>query len=145
MIDGAWLVPARLGVGGVLLLLAACASQPRPEEAVRPAAREVARLAALSRPVHLVGMRADAVEALLGHPDFERQERRAQYRRYDVDGCALDLYLYEAPSNGAPKVAWFEVRPVDPLAVLDPRACAWLEERLGAPATPERRAEQARS
>ena len=85
------------------------------------------------------------LEALLGQPDLERQERQAQYRRYDVDGCALDLYLYEAPSNGAPKVAWFEVRPADPLAALDPRTCAWLEERLGAPSLQERRAEQARS
>jgi len=145
MIGRSWWGRAGFGIGVTSLLVSACASDPRPEGVARPMSAEAARLAALDGPVHLVGMRADAVEALLGHPDFERQERRAQYRRYDVDGCALDIYLYEAPSNGAPKVAWFEVRPVDPLAVLDPRACAWLEERLGAPSTPERRAEEARS
>jgi hypothetical protein len=145
MVGGSWWGRAGFGIGVTGLLLSSCASDPRPDGTARPVTSDAARLAALDRPVHLVGMRADAIEALLGRPDLERQERQAQYRRYDVDGCALDLYLYEAPSNGAPKVAWFEVRPVDPLAVLDPRACAWLEERLGAPATPERRAEQARS
>lgn len=133
MVSGAWRGPACLGIGTTVLLLAACASEPRPDEAARPVSPEVARLAALRGPVHLVGMRADAVEALLGRPDLERQEREARYRRYDVDGCALDLYLYEAPSNGTPKVAWFEVRPADPLTALDPRACAWLEERLAKP------------
>jgi hypothetical protein len=142
MVGGSWWGRARFGIGVTSLLVSACASDPRPDGAARPMSAEAARLAALDRPVHLVGMRADAVEALLGHPDFERQERRAHYRRYDVDGCALDLYLYEAPSNGAPKVAWFEVRPVDPLAALDSRVCAWLEERLVAPTTPERRAER---
>jgi hypothetical protein len=90
-------------------------------------------------------MRADALDALLGRPDLERQERKARYRRYDVEGCAVDLYLYESPSNGAPKVAWFEVRPVDPLLALDSRSCAWLEERLGPPAGPERRAAETHS
>lgn len=99
-----------------------------------------ARLGGLDQPVRLVGMRAEAVDALLGPPELARSERRAQYRRYDVGGCAVDLYLYDAPSNGSPKVAWFEVRPADPLVALDSRACSWLEERLGAPGAPERRA-----
>jgi hypothetical protein len=145
MVGGSWWGRARFGIGMTSVLVSSCASDPRPDGAARPMSVEAARLAALDRPVHLIGMRADAVEALLGRPDLERQERQAQYRRYDVDGCALDLYLYEAASNGAPKVAWFEVRPVDPLAALDPRTCAWLEERLGAPSLQERRAEQARS
>jgi len=142
MIGRSWWGRARFGIGVTSVLVSSCASDPRPDGAARPMSVEAARLAALDRPVHLIGMRADAVEALLGRPDLERQERQAQYRRYDVDGCALDLYLYEAPSNGAPKVAWFEVRPVDPLAALDSRVCAWLEERLVAPTTPERRAER---
>ncbi|MCL6607643.1 MAG: hypothetical protein K6T74_06065 [Geminicoccaceae bacterium] len=145
MIGRSWWGRARFGIGVTSLLVSSCASEPRPDGAARPMSTEAARLAGLERPVRLVGMRADAVEALLGRPDLERHERRAQYRRYDVDGCALDLYLYEAPTNGAPSVAWFEVRPVDPLAGLDSRACAWLEERLGAPSLQERRAEQARS
>lgn len=141
MAVGSWRGRGRLGIGATMLLFASCASEPRPAgPADRPSA-EAARLAALDHPVRLVGMRADAVEALLGRADLERRERLGQYRRYDVDGCALDLYLYETPSKGAPEVAWFEVRPVAPLVTLDPRACAWLEERLGAPTTPERRAE----
>lgn len=104
-----------------------------------------ARIAALPDAVRLVGMRADALDALFGRPDLERQERKARYRRYDVEGCAVDLYLYESPGNGAPEVAWFEVRPVDPFVALDSRACAWLEERLGAPSASERRAAETHS
>lgn len=135
----------RVGVAASALVLASCAGGSSPPETVQSRSAGAARIAALPGPVRLVGMRADALDALLGRPDLERQERKARYRRYDVDGCAVDLYLYESPSNGAPKVAWFEVRPVDPFVTLDPRACAWLEERLGGPAGHERRAAETQS
>ena len=134
-----------VGLGGALLVGASCAGPPETVEPPRLRSPEAARLAALPGPVRLVGMRAEAVDALLGRPELQRQERRALYRRYDVDGCALDLYLYESATNGDAKVAWFEVRPVDPLMVLDPRACGWLEERLGAPSASESRAAEAPS
>ncbi len=132
-------------LGGTALLLGACAAEPMVREAAPPPSPVASRLAALPAPVRLVGMRAEALDDLLGRPELERQEKRARYRRYDLDGCAVDLYLYESPGNGDPKVAWFEVRPLNPLLALDARACGWLEERLGAPGTVERRAEELRS
>ncbi len=135
----------RVGVAAGALVLASCAGGSTPSETVQSRSASAARIVALPGPVRLVGMRADTLDALFGRPDLERQERRARYRRYDVDGCAVDLYLYESPSNGAPMVAWFEVRPVDPFVTFDSRFCAWLEERLGAPSASERRAAESRS
>ena len=113
MIGCSWWGRARFGIGVTSLLVSACASDPRPDGAARPMSAEAARLAALDRPVHLVGMRADAVEALLGQPDLERQERQAQYRRYDVDGCALDLYLYAlGVVHDPPRQAQFGGEPI---------------------------------
>ncbi|MDW8124953.1 MAG: hypothetical protein RMJ04_09290 [Geminicoccaceae bacterium] len=81
------------------------------------------------------------MDALLGAPDLQRQERQAVYQRHDIDGCALDLYLYPDRKSGVPEVVWFEVRPIDPGLALDPDACAWLEERLGRRRNEDRRAD----
>lgn len=126
-------------MGAAALVLAGCGTAPQPET-MRAVSPVEARLRAAPGPIQLVGLRAEAVDAILGAPELLRHERQAQYRRYEVDGCAVDLYLYEDRSNGAPKVAWFEIRPVDPLLALDKRACAWLEERLAAPGEAQRRA-----
>jgi hypothetical protein len=133
---GAW-------IGAASCLLVGCAAGP-PQDATRVVSPVEARLRAAPGPIQLVGLRAEAVDALLGAPELARSERQAQYRRYEVDGCAVDLFLYEDHSNGAPKVAWFEIRPVDPVMALDTRACGWLEERLAAPGQTPRRAAELR-
>lgn len=132
-------------LGGVALAaaLVGCAVSPEPGDGPAGRSPQAARLRAQSGPVQLVGLKADAVDALLGAPELARRERQAQYRRYEIEGCAVDLYLYDDRSNGAPKVAWFEVRPVDPLVTLDARACGWLQERLGVPPDGERQASDA--
>ncbi len=114
-------------------------SEPGPTE---PSGSAIAaRLRNRTDPIQLVGMRGDAVDAVFGKPDLQRQERAGVYQRHDIDGCALDLYLYPGPKGGVPEVVWFEVRPIDPSLVLDPDACAWLEERLERQRNDERRAE----
>lgn len=134
----AWTGSGGVAVGAACCILAGCAglSQPEPQRPVSPVE---ARLRAAPAPIQLVGLHPEAVDALLGTPELARTERQAQYRRYEVEGCAVDLYLYEDSTNGAAKVAWFEVRPIDPLMAFDKAACAWLEERLAAPSEAQRR------
>lgn len=132
------------GIGAAAFLLAGCTAAPQPDGS-RVVSPVEARLRAAPGPIRLVGLRAEAVDAILGTPELARSERRAEYRRYEVDGCAVDIYLYEDHSNGAPKVAWFEIRPVDPLLSLDARACGWLEERLEVPGEVQRRAAELHS
>lgn len=127
-------VLAALAIGG-------CTLAPEPGQPERPGSVLAAKLRSRPTPVQLVGMRADAVDALLGAPDLQRQERQAVYQRHDIDGCALDLYLYPDRKSGVPEVVWFEVRPIDPGLALDPDACAWLEERLGRRRNEDRRAD----
>ncbi len=135
-------VPGRAVVAlGFVLVASGCSTGPSEETARTSTSPIVARLRASPDPITLVGMRADAVGALLGDPELQRQERQAVYQRHDIDGCALDLYLYQDRGNGEPKVVWYEVRPIDPAMALDRDACAWLEQRLGGPQTSERRAE----
>lgn len=126
-------------VGAACCVLVGCSGLPQPEPQ-RPVSPVEARLRAAPAPIQLVGLHPEAADALLGAPELARTERQAQYRRYEVDGCAVDLYLYDDSSNGTPKVAWFEVRPIDPLMAFDKSVCAWLEERLAAPSEAQRRA-----
>ncbi|MCS6779327.1 MAG: hypothetical protein NZ555_06465 [Geminicoccaceae bacterium] len=125
----------------VVLATSGCATNPTEDTARTSTSPIAARLKAAPAPVTLVGMRAGAVDALLGQPELQRQERQALYQRHDIDGCALDLYLYQERGSGEPKVVWYEVRPIDPALALDREACAWLEQRLGGPTASERRAE----
>lgn len=50
----------------------------------------------------LAGRTADAVQALLGAPDFVRADPPAAYWRYGAGGCALDVFLY-ADAADAPR------------------------------------------
>lgn len=134
-----------LGPLAVVAVLSGCATGERldgslAEKSAASSSAQANRLRGLSGHVRLVGLKAEAVDALLGPPELARNERQAQYRRYRLDGCAVDLFLYDDRSNGAAKVTWFEVRPVDPLVGLDSPACGWLQERLGRPGDGERHA-----
>lgn len=136
------LVPGRAVVAlSVVLATSGCSTGPSEDTPRSSTSPIAARLKAAPAPIALVGMRADAIGSLLGQPELQRQERQALYQRHDIDGCALDLYLYQDRGSGEPKVVWYEVRPIDPALALDREACAWLEERLGGSPASERRAE----
>ncbi len=64
---------------------------------------------ALPSPDHLVGLGGGDLVALLGPPDFRRQDHPAQVWRYRDAACVLDVFLY-ARGSGALRVAHVEAR-----------------------------------
>ena len=75
-------------------------------------------------PERVLGLDRQAVEALLGEPDFVRRENPMELWRYRHEGCAVALFLYaeEADGRGA-----FRVRHIEAWAPgaeeISPRAC----------------------
>lgn len=47
----------------------------------------------------LVGMDLEAVQALLGEPDFERRDPPGRIWQYRTAGCILDVFLFDAASK----------------------------------------------
>ena len=69
------------------------------------------RLPDLPPEVGLMGMEQDALEDLFGQPSVQRAEQPAEYWRYSLGRCQLDVFLYPDPATGRQEVAYFEVRP----------------------------------
>jgi hypothetical protein len=95
-----------------LVLAAACgatgAGPPAPSPGVAAAP--------LSRPslpsgAQLVGFGGGDLVGLLGRPTLVRSEDHAQYWRYSLGGCQLDLFLHAEPSDGLARVVHLDVRP----------------------------------
>ena len=75
-------------------------------------------------PDRVLGLDRQAVEKLLGEPDFVRRENPMELWRYRHDGCAVVLFLYaEEPAGRGP----LRVRHIEAWAPgaeqTSPRAC----------------------
>jgi hypothetical protein len=81
--------------------------------------------------VQLVGLGGGELEGLLGHPTLVRSEHDAQYWRYGLGSCQLDLFLYADPSGGPSRVAYLDVRPSRHAPPGGAAACADLGRALG--------------
>lgn len=80
--------------------------------------------------VGLLGMEREALRDLLGEPAIRRAEQHAEYRRYSLGRCQLDVFLYPDPGTGESEVAYFEVRPAGHQVAGRRAACAGASERL---------------
>lgn len=137
-------IGVRAGGAAVLcaMVLASCATDdrpaPHPEESLSAPlpgklVREIPR-APERFPV--LGADGGTVERLFGPPSLRRREPPAEYWRYDFARCTLDLFLFRAPEDPAPRVVYFELRERAPAAAL--QDCREIEARLDLPA-PRRR------
>lgn len=135
---------ARLGRAVLSLLplaaMAACAAAPpeAPPEATAASAVEPARpqrLPELPYGVQLVGLGSADLQNLLGQPTLVRSEQGAQYWRYSVGGCQLDLFLYTDRHAGPARVVYFDVRPSGYVTVAHADACSSAAKALRGAAT----------
>lgn len=112
----------------LLSLLAACATVGPPPGPAVPAPE----LAGLPAGTTLIGLGGGDLAGFMGEPALVRQEGGAQYWRYGIGGCQLDLFLYADPASGPARVAHLEVRPELGAAPAAVEACARLAWRLRA-------------
>jgi hypothetical protein len=122
----------------LLLLATACAAGGgAPARDLSIAARASTTAAATrSAPLprsgaQLVGLVGSELEELLGQPTLVRSEQDAQYWRYSLGSCQLDLFLYADPSGGPSRVVYLDVRPSRHAPPGGAAACADLGRALG--------------
>ncbi|MDX1539911.1 MAG: hypothetical protein R3349_00770, partial [Geminicoccaceae bacterium] len=53
-----------------------------------------------------LGLEGETLEARLGTPAFKRRDPPAEFWRYRIGPCALDLILYPHPEKPGPVVAY---------------------------------------
>ena len=100
----------------------------------------VPELARLPAGATLIGLRGGDLRGVMGQPALIRDEGVAQYWRYGVAGCQLDLFLYADPTSGSARVTYLDVRPAVGVSPAGTEVCAHLASRLRAgarPSTPE--------
>ena len=91
--------------GAALVALAGCADTgARPETAVAP-------IPGLPAGVSLIGLGGGELAGVMGEPALVRAEGPAEYRRYGLAGCQLDLFLFTDPAGGVPRVVYLDARP----------------------------------
>ena len=115
-------------------LLGACAA-PGGNGAPAPGIAESSvpvRLPELPPEVALLGMGQGKVQSLFGQPAVQRNEQHAEYWRYSLGRCQLDLFLYPDPRTGQHQVAYFEVRPTGYQVAGRASACADIARKLNA-------------
>ena len=101
-----WIVPL------VLLALVACA---RAESGDRAALeRWYAQVLPVPEAAQLIGLDPPALRRMLGPPDFQRREARAELWRYDLEPCILDLFLHRDLRDERYHVAHAQFRPGRP-------------------------------
>lgn len=83
-----------------LLILAACAQQPKPAPPVAPAPPPAPASLGISR---IIGHPPERVIALLGSPTLDRSEGPARHLQFARVPCVLDVFFY--PRQGAAGVA----------------------------------------
>jgi hypothetical protein len=105
-----------------LLLLAACAGTG---QVVGPAI-----MPALPAGGALVGLAGVDLEGMMGEPSLIRADGNAQYWRYSLSGCQLDLFLYA--DGGRPRVTYVDVRSSRGVDRRTRDDCAELGRRLRA-------------
>jgi hypothetical protein len=108
--------------------MAACAAAPPPTPpaavASAPEPARSLRLPALPHGVQLVGLGSTDLQSLLGQPTLVRSEQQAQYWRYNLGSCQLDLFLYTDHQTGPPRVVYLDVRPSGHVSLARADACS---------------------
>jgi hypothetical protein len=126
--------PRALLVSLAMCVLGGCASGgPGPGSSAT-----VPELARLPADTALIGLRGGDLEGVMGRPALVRREGAAQYWRYGLAGCQLDLFLYADPESGSARVAYLDARPALGAPPANAQACAHLARRLRAGAGPSR-------
>ena len=106
----------QLIVPSLALILAACASAPRP--APRPIATPVQPRSATSA---LVGLTANDLISRFGQPSFQVREGVGLKLQWSANGCVLDTYLYPPISGrGADVVTHIDSRRPSGAALSQP-------------------------
>ncbi|HVV64510.1 MAG TPA: hypothetical protein VHC42_03510 [Rhizomicrobium sp.] len=95
-------------------ILGACAGRAPPNIAALPPGPPP------GEPADLTGVTAEALQASLGKPAFERKDGDAELWRYAGAGCQAFFFLY--PDGGALRVRHVETSPRPTDAASDP-AC----------------------
>jgi hypothetical protein len=118
-----------------LMMAAACGSTASPPPALSPSASVVeparpVRVPELPGGVQLVGLDSGDLETLLGQPTLVRSEQQAQYWRYNLGGCQLDLFLYADAKAGMARVVYLDVRPSGHASLARVDACNEVAKRL---------------
>jgi hypothetical protein len=113
-----------------LVVLGGCAGGGSAPVAGIAEAPAPLRLPDLPPEVRLMGMEQDRLESLFGEPSVQRTEQPAQYWRYSLGRCQLDVFLYPDPQTGRQEVAYFEVRPTGYEVAERPSGCADVARRL---------------
>lgn len=90
------------------------------------------RLPELPPEVALLGMGQSKVQSLFGQPAVQRNEQHAEYWRYSLGRCQLDLFLYPDLRTGQHQVTYFEVRPSGHQIAGRVPACADVARKLNA-------------
>src|SRR4051794_27074285 len=83
----------------------------------------------------LVGLAGGDVEGMMGEPTLIRADGSAQYWRYGLGGCQIDLFLNADAAASRPRVAYLDVRPSRGVDRSTRDACAELGRRLRAQPT----------
>ena len=102
---------------------------PRPEGLVRleprrraPAATDPVQPRPPVAPRHLIGMSEAELREAMGGPDAVRAEPPASVWHYDLEGCSIELFLFEDVASGRTKTLSYEM-------VLDEAAAARRDPR----------------
>lgn len=82
----------------------------------------------------VLGADTGTLERLFGPPSLRRRDPPAEYWRYDFPRCTLDLFLFRAAGDPAPRIVYFELREQAPGAAM--QGCREIEARFEAPARP---------
>jgi hypothetical protein len=111
-------------VPGLLLLLAACASQPahNTRQTLAPPKGEAA---------DLTGMSGVRLQELFGRPALSRKEYGSEMWRYDGKSCRAFFFLY--PQGSGLVVRHIESVPHSPNATFDPACLSALRAKPASP------------
>jgi hypothetical protein len=90
--------------------ISGCAVGPAPAASVAESSVPL-QMPDLPPEVRLLGMEQERLQDLFGEPTVQRDEQQAQYWRYSLGRCQLDVFLYPDPATGQQEVAYFDVRP----------------------------------
>lgn len=92
----------------------------------------VPELARLPTGATLIGLGGGDLKGIMGQPALIREEGAAQYWRYGLASCQLDLFLYADPETASARVAYLDVRPALGAPPASTEHCADIAGRLRA-------------
>jgi hypothetical protein len=86
----------RLACLSIVLLVAGCAAQPKPQ-APRPAEAAIPAAPPRGEPPQYINRPAAAILSSFGRPAFVRKDGAIEMWRYDGPACRAFFFLYGAP------------------------------------------------